>query len=144
MTVVKVDESTKPKKAKGGIKMRDVVIFTRQFSTMINAGLPLVQGDDVLSVLPGTLEEEDLAARLGNQGGAVIMKVGRNLGKIRRAVAAAGRHDESTTVMTLAEADPARADMATCVIIGSPETRVIERENLPPLVYSPRSIGEKP
>ncbi len=48
------------------------------------------------------------------------------------------------TVMTLAEADPARADMATCVIIGSPETRVIERENLPPLVYSPRSIGEKP
>ena len=62
------------------------------------AGLPLVQGDDVLSVLPGTLEEEDLAARLGNQGGAVIMKVGRNLGKIRRAVAAAGRLDSAVYV----------------------------------------------
>ena len=49
MTVVKVDESTKPKKAKGGIKMRDVVIFTRQFSTMINAGLPLVQALDILA-----------------------------------------------------------------------------------------------
>lgn len=62
------------------------------------AGLPLVQGDDVLSVLPGTLGEADLAARLGNQGGAVIMKVGRNLGKIRRAVAAAGRLDSAVYV----------------------------------------------
>jgi type IV pilus assembly protein PilC len=49
MTVVKVDEQSKPKKAKGGIKMRDVVIFTRQFSTMINAGLPLVQALDILA-----------------------------------------------------------------------------------------------
>jgi type IV pilus assembly protein PilC len=49
MTVVKVDEQSKPKKVKGGIKMRDVVIFTRQFSTMINAGLPLVQALDILA-----------------------------------------------------------------------------------------------
>src|SRR5919205_4457909 len=48
LTVVKVDEQTK-KKATGGIKMRDVVIFTRQFATMINAGLPLVQALDILS-----------------------------------------------------------------------------------------------
>jgi type IV pilus assembly protein PilC len=32
-----------------GIKTRDVVIFTRQFATMINAGLPLVQALDILS-----------------------------------------------------------------------------------------------
>jgi len=49
MTVVKVDESTKPKKIRGTIKMRDIVIFTRQFSTMINAGLPLVQALDILA-----------------------------------------------------------------------------------------------
>jgi type IV pilus assembly protein PilC len=48
LTVVKVDEQ-KPKKARGGVKMRDVVIFTRQFSTMINAGLPLVQALDILA-----------------------------------------------------------------------------------------------
>ena len=54
---------------------------------------------------------------------------------------AAGRPDEAITIVTLAEADPARADMATCVIVGSPETRIIERPDLPPLVYSPRSIG---
>jgi type IV pilus assembly protein PilC len=49
MTIVKVDEQTRNKKVKGGIKMRDVVIFTRQFSTMINAGLPLVQALDILA-----------------------------------------------------------------------------------------------
>ncbi|MBV6522418.1 MAG: Type II secretion system protein F [Gemmatimonadaceae bacterium] len=50
MSVVKVDEDAKKKRArKGGIKMRDIVIFTRQFSTMINAGLPLVQALDILA-----------------------------------------------------------------------------------------------
>src|SRR5919109_1506046 len=34
---------------KAGVKTRDVVIFTRQFSTMINSGLPLVQALDILS-----------------------------------------------------------------------------------------------
>ncbi|HNQ84780.1 MAG TPA: type II secretion system F family protein [Deltaproteobacteria bacterium] len=32
-----------------GIKTKEIVIFTRQFSTMINAGLPLVQCLDILS-----------------------------------------------------------------------------------------------
>lgn len=49
LSVVKVDEDAKPKKARGSIKMRDIVIFTRQFSTMINAGLPLVQALDILA-----------------------------------------------------------------------------------------------
>ncbi len=48
MTVVKVDEQAKAK-VKGSVTMRDIVIFTRQFSTMINAGLPLVQALDILS-----------------------------------------------------------------------------------------------
>lgn len=62
------------------------------------AGLPLVQGDDILSVLPGTLDEAALAARLDSSDGAVIMKVGRNLPKIRRAIAAAGRLDSAVYV----------------------------------------------
>ena len=57
---------------------------------------------------------------------------------------AAGRPDEAVSVVTLADADPGKADMATCVIIGSPETRIIERENMPPLVYSPRSTEFSP
>ena len=39
LNVVKVDEGGKEKKKRmGKIKMRDIVIFTRQFSTMINSG----------------------------------------------------------------------------------------------------------
>ena len=50
LNVVKIDEGTATKKKRGGrIKMRDIVIFTRQFSTMINAGLPLVQALDILA-----------------------------------------------------------------------------------------------
>ncbi|MEP4561515.1 MAG: precorrin-3B C(17)-methyltransferase, partial [Nitratireductor sp.] len=54
---------------------------------------------------------------------------------------AAGRADENITVMPLGEADPAKADMATCVIVGSAETRLIDRPGRPPLVYAPRSAG---
>ena len=51
LNVVKIDEAAQAnkKKAGGKIKMRDIVIFTRQFSTMINAGLPLVQALDILA-----------------------------------------------------------------------------------------------
>jgi len=62
------------------------------------AGMPLVQGDDILSVLPGTLEENDLTTRLSGSDGAVIMKVGRNLPKIRRAIDAAGLLDRAIYV----------------------------------------------
>jgi precorrin-2/cobalt-factor-2 C20-methyltransferase len=55
------------------------------------SGLPIVQGDDVLSVLPGTMPEEELARRLADTDAAVIMKLGRNLPKVRRALKAAGR-----------------------------------------------------
>src|SRR6266540_1363285 len=49
MSVVKIDEESKKKIGRGSIKMRDIVIFTRQFSTMINAGLPLVQALTILA-----------------------------------------------------------------------------------------------
>jgi precorrin-2/cobalt-factor-2 C20-methyltransferase len=54
------------------------------------ANLPMTWGDDALAVLPGTLEESELVERLRLADAAVIMKVGRNLAKVRRAVEAAG------------------------------------------------------
>ncbi|ASY57706.1 precorrin-3B C(17)-methyltransferase [Sinorhizobium sp. CCBAU 05631] len=53
---------------------------------------------------------------------------------------AAGRPDEHIAVMPLGEADADRADMATCVIIGSPETRIVARSGKQDLVYTPRSF----
>ncbi|WP_312805897.1 precorrin-3B C(17)-methyltransferase [Agrobacterium cavarae] len=51
---------------------------------------------------------------------------------------AAGRADERMRVVSLAEAQSDMADMSTCIIVGSVETRIIEREGQPSLVYSPR------
>lgn len=48
LNVIKIDEQVKKKKA-GKVSMRDIVIFTRQFSTMINSGLPLVQAMGILA-----------------------------------------------------------------------------------------------
>ncbi len=52
---------------------------------------------------------------------------------------AAGRHDEAMRIVPLKDAAGGMADMATCVIVGSPETRIISRGERQPLVYAPRS-----
>lgn len=62
------------------------------------AHLPIVRGEGVLTVLPGTLEACSLAARLAGDDAAVIMKVGRNLEKIRAALTEAGRLDRTLYV----------------------------------------------
>jgi precorrin-3B C17-methyltransferase len=54
---------------------------------------------------------------------------------------AIGRGDESLRVATLATAAAEPADMATLIIVGSPETRVLERPGRAPLVYTPRAAG---
>jgi precorrin-3B C17-methyltransferase len=51
------------------------------------------------------------------------------------------RPDETVNMTTIASADARAADMATLVIVGSAQTRVIERPGKPPLVYTPR-IGQ--
>ncbi len=51
---------------------------------------PLTLRDDVLSVIPGTLDEESLVRALTAADACVVMKLGQNLPKVRRAIAAAG------------------------------------------------------
>lgn len=53
---------------------------------------------------------------------------------------AVGRADEDMTVQLLCDAKAEDADMATCVIVGSAATRIVERGDKPALVYSPRSL----
>ena len=54
---------------------------------------------------------------------------------------AVGREEESLRVATLASADAEPADMATLIIVGSAETRVVARPGRAPLVYTPRAAG---
>ena len=62
------------------------------------ARLPMTHGDDVLTVLPGTMEGGELARRLRGTDAAVIMKVGSNLPKIRVALEEAGLTGRATLV----------------------------------------------
>ena len=55
------------------------------------AGMPIAQGDDVFTVLPATLPEDELGRRLREADAAVVMKVGRHLPKLRRALQTSGR-----------------------------------------------------
>jgi precorrin-3B C17-methyltransferase len=55
---------------------------------------------------------------------------------------AVGRQDEQINVVTLDAADAANADMATLVIVGSRDTRVIARPGRHSLVYTPRAVAE--
>ncbi len=55
------------------------------------AGLPIAQGNDVLTVLPATLAPAELVRRFRQNEPAVVMKVGRNLPKVRHALIEAGR-----------------------------------------------------
>ncbi|MEH3033186.1 MAG: precorrin-3B C(17)-methyltransferase [Aeromicrobium erythreum] len=57
------------------------------------AGTPLVRHTDVLTVLPGTLPEPELARRLADTDGAIIMKLGRTFPAVRSALEQAGRLD---------------------------------------------------
>ncbi|HKR15896.1 precorrin-3B C(17)-methyltransferase [Rhizorhapis sp.] len=52
---------------------------------------------------------------------------------------AVGRADERVIITALDEADAGFADMATCVLIGSAETRIVKRPGREPLVYTPRN-----
>ncbi|WP_432058034.1 precorrin-2 C(20)-methyltransferase [Streptomyces sp. bgisy022] len=54
-------------------------------------GAPLAEGEEVLTVLPGTLPEEELTARLAATDVAVVMKLGRTFPKVRRALERSGR-----------------------------------------------------
>lgn len=61
-------------------------------------GLPITWGDDSLAVVMATLPETELEKRIRDTEALVVMKIGRNLPKLRRALTAAGRQDQAWLV----------------------------------------------
>ncbi|MFD5201442.1 precorrin-2 C(20)-methyltransferase [Streptomyces sp. NPDC058375] len=61
-------------------------------------GTPLVEGEEILTILPGTLPEEELTARLAATDTAVVMKLGRTFPAVRGAFEASGRLPEARYV----------------------------------------------
>jgi len=91
------------------------------------AASPLVRQTDVLTVLPGTLPAPELARRLADTDGAIIMKLGRTFGAVRDALAAAGRLDGALYVerasmpeqrwLPVADVDPATVPYFSLIVV---------------------------
>ncbi|WP_420011951.1 precorrin-2 C(20)-methyltransferase [Tateyamaria sp.] len=61
-------------------------------------GAPITWGDDILTVLMGTLDKETLTARMQDADALVVMKIGRNIDKVRQALKAAGKYEAAWLV----------------------------------------------
>ena len=93
-------------------------------------GRPLVQRDEVFTVLPGTLPAPELARRLADTGAAAVMKLGRTFDSVREALAESGRLEEAyyveratwqnQRVEPLAEVDPASVPYFSLALVPSP------------------------
>ena len=103
-------------------------------------GQPITWGDDVLTVLMATLPETDLVQHMQRSNALVIMKTGRNLPRVRRALAEAGRLDDAwlvergtmpgQRVARLAEVDAADCPYFAIVLVHGhgrrPEMEAVE------------------
>ncbi|MFF3765271.1 precorrin-2 C(20)-methyltransferase [Streptomyces sp. NPDC001922] len=75
-------------------------------------GKPLVEGEEVLTILPGTLPEEELTARLAATDSAAVMKLGRTFPTVRRALERSGRLTDAAYVERATMAAERTAPMA--------------------------------
>ena len=82
----------------GVVEMEVIPGITGMSGCWTATGQPITWGDDVLSVLMGTLPEEELVRHMAQADALVVMKTGRNLPKIRRALEASGRLDAAWLV----------------------------------------------
>ena len=82
----------------GVVEMEVIPGITGMSGCWTATGQPITWGDDVLSVLMGTLPQDDLERFMTQADALVVMKTGRNLPKIRRALEAAGRLDAAWLV----------------------------------------------
>ncbi|MGK5692208.1 precorrin-2 C(20)-methyltransferase [Streptomyces sp. URMC 128] len=75
-------------------------------------GTPLAEGEEVLTILPGTLPEEELTARLASTDAAVVMKLGRTFTKVRSALRDSGRLGDARYVERATMAGERLAELA--------------------------------
>jgi precorrin-2 C20-methyltransferase/precorrin-3B C17-methyltransferase len=104
-------------------------------------GRPLMERDEILTVLPGTLPPAELAARLAATDSAAIMKLGRTFTGVREALAQAGRLDDAWYVerattdrerhAKLADVDPATVPYFSLALLPSPAAAAFVAEPVP-------------
>ncbi|MDT0402576.1 MULTISPECIES: precorrin-2 C(20)-methyltransferase [Streptomyces] len=108
-------------------------------------GTPLAEGEEVLTILPGTLPEEELTARLASTDAAVVMKLGRTFPKVRRALEGSGRLGAARYVERATMAGERLAELAEVDAESVPYFSVAvlpSRADAEPAAPAPESAGE--
>lgn len=108
-------------------------------------GVPLVEGDETLTVVPGTASAEELRFRFASADAIVVIKLGRTFDRVREALRATGRLDEawyveraSTTVQRVepaAEVDSTRVPYFSIVVVAG-------RRNNPRFAEQDPAVGD--
>ncbi|GAB3660581.1 precorrin-2 C(20)-methyltransferase [Actinocorallia lasiicapitis] len=112
---------------------------------------PLVEGEEILTILPGTLSEDALATALASTDAAAVLKLGRTFPKVRAALEKAGRLDDAWYVerattgaerlLPLRDVDPATAPYFSLALLPSPMNQ--QEADIPtPVAATPKSPGE--
>ncbi len=108
-------------------------------------GTPLSEAEEALTILPGTLSEEELTARLASSDAVAVMKLGRTFPKVRRALERSGRLAEAHYVERatmagertglVADVDPDSVPYFSVAVlpsrVGAPAGAVRERDGQP-------------
>ncbi|MFL0391583.1 precorrin-2 C(20)-methyltransferase [Streptomyces albus] len=108
-------------------------------------GTPLSEAEEALTILPGTLSEEELTARLASSDAVAVMKLGRTFPKVRRALERSGRLAEAHYVERatmagertglVAEVDPDSVPYFSVAVlpsrVGAPAGAARERDGQP-------------
>jgi precorrin-2/cobalt-factor-2 C20-methyltransferase len=79
-------------------EVKVVPAITGMSAAWTASGAPITWGDDILSTVMGTLDEASLTDAMTRADALVIMKIGRNLPKVRRALQAAGKEHRAVLV----------------------------------------------
>lgn len=112
---------------RGEVPVQVVPAITGMSAAWTATGEPITWGDDVLSVLMATLPEDELAARMADADALVVMKIGRNMPRVRAALEKAGKLDrawlvecasmDGQAVMKLTDADERVSPYFSIVIV---------------------------
>ncbi|MDD9977494.1 MAG: precorrin-2 C(20)-methyltransferase [Boseongicola sp.] len=77
------------------IPVQVVPAITGMSASWTATGQPFTWGDDIMTVVMGTLGEDALTQAMAAADALVVMKIGRNLEKVRRALVASGKAERA-------------------------------------------------
>ncbi|MBX9738669.1 MAG: precorrin-2 C(20)-methyltransferase [Beijerinckiaceae bacterium] len=107
------------------VPVRVVPAITGMSAAWTATGIPVTWGDDVLTVLLGTMPQSVLARHMADADAIVVMKVGRNLPKVRDALETAGKLERAWLVECASMAEERAVPLAEAGDRASPYFSIV-------------------